>query len=178
MAPLINQIFKSLKSLQMKLILSLLLAGGLFFTCSAQSLLSEVIGSAGDYSESSSGSNLHWTVGEIAISNYEQENTILSEGFHQTYLDDYINAVWESPENNFSISVLPNPAQNWIIIDSEHPDQLQFNIFNLNGQKLISAQTVANGKKEVNIQNLPAGMYLISISEDGRLLKNFKVIKQ
>ena len=156
--------------------MSLLCTGGLFFTCFAQSISTEVIGTAGEYYLNSGGFNLHWTVGEIAISNFDQQHMILAEGFHQTYLDIYITDVWKTPENEINIAVFPNPAQNWITIDTDYSDELQFKIINISGQQVITAQTKA-GKTQVDIQNLPAGMYLLNISKENQLLKSFKILK-
>lgn len=162
----------------MKFMLSWLFMTSLFFTGLSQTTSSEVVGSAGDYYENPSGFNLHWTIGEIAISNHETSGFILSEGFHQTYLSDPTVSVWENSKNNFDITIFPNPASNWVKIDSAFPENLEVSISNLTGQQVLKTEIFANETKEVNIQNLPAGIYLFHFSNDKQLLKTFKIIKQ
>jgi hypothetical protein len=162
----------------MKLMLSLLFMMSLFFTSMGQTISSEVVGSAGDYYQNPSGFNLHFTIGEVAISNYETSGLILSEGFHQTYLDDAVMSIWENSKNNIDLHVFPNPASSWIKIDSDFSENLHVNISNITGQQVDKIELSANETKEVNIQNLPAGIYLLQFSNDKQLLKTVKIIKQ
>lgn len=63
----------------------------------SQSLTPEVVSASGDYFEAVNGS-LSWTLGEVATETFESGNTILTQGFQQTW-----------PESGFSL-----PLKVWL----------------------------------------------------------------
>lgn len=76
--------------------------------------------------------------------------------------------------NAFAISCYPNPTQDMITFNSEKVIQ-SVEIFNLLGQKVI-AQEVIDGS--VQIDQLPAGVYMVkAITETGEMA-TLKVVKQ
>ncbi len=64
-----------------------------------------------------------------------------------------------------SISIYPNPATNGkISISSKSSEAKEIEIFDILGKKVM--QTVVSSNKEVNISNLNAGVYIITIKEE------------
>ncbi len=100
----------------------------------AQSLSHSVIGSAGNLQSASNGQNLHWTVGEMAVSGYENELS-LWEGFHQMYYDLFLTPLWEVPLQ-VNLNVYPNPTAGWLRLDKETSEPLEVMITNLFGQTI------------------------------------------
>lgn len=133
---------------------------------SAQDMPRTVVGSAGDYYQNLLFGNLHWTVGEIAVSNY-QNGLELGEGFHQVYydllveVDDPLPAGWE-------ISVYPNPTTDWINLRFPELVKLDANLYTLSGQLLFELNDLS-GTATVDLGIYPEGTYLLQLrDEDGR----------
>ena len=58
--------------------------------------------------------NLSFTIGEIAIQTFTQNQIILTQGFHQ---EDYQITQINELNNNFDINIFPNPTKDIINID-------------------------------------------------------------
>ncbi|HEY9178629.1 MAG TPA: T9SS type A sorting domain-containing protein, partial [Flavipsychrobacter sp.] len=62
------------------------------------------------------------------------------------------------------ISVYPNPARDRIILTSEGVDIERAELFNMQGQKVMSIQ-VAGSKADIDISQLVPGMYVLKIND-------------
>jgi len=62
---------------------------------------------------------------------------------------------------NNSLRIYPNPAHDKLCVDSKNSMMEQLTIYNTMGQVVNTIQDVYQGKTEVNIANLPDGMYYI-----------------
>ena len=85
-------------------------------------LAPSVISSSGGYGENENFS-ISWTIGEIAITTLQGENTVLTQGFQQV-LD--IGTGIKMNEINWNISVYPNPVQNELNIRFDLKDSKDF----------------------------------------------------
>jgi hypothetical protein len=88
------------------------------------------------------------------------------EEYKTTY--EYANGLSSITENiNTNFRLYPNPADEIIYFNSEEIlINSHIDIFNLSGSKLIS--TELNNSSEINVSNLPAGLYLYNIQLEGR----------
>lgn len=75
---------------------------------------------------------------------------------------------------NNEVTIYPNPATDWLNI-KKVSDKASFTIFAQDG-KLVSNGTVTN--KKINVSYLTAGVYIISISENGKTILQTKLIKK
>lgn len=151
------------------------------FSSFAQTLSPQVISTAGDYSVGSNGS-LSWTIGETITETYTNGNNILTQGFQQ---DTTIIVKIQDLNISFLVSVYPNPANDYLVVEFLSPFNTGINIdlFDMQGKK-ISAGSLppSNGsttvKKQVDIKNFASADYLLNItSANGRLIKSYKIIK-
>ena len=77
--------------------------------------------------------------------------------------------------SNFKFSYYPNPSSNQVNLFAEK-NISKVELFNLLGQKVLS-NTVNASQKQLNIDNLQKGMYLMEVSIDNAK-KTFKIIKE
>lgn len=77
------------------------------------------------------------------------------------------------------ITSWPNPATDWIEVHAEGEfTQSELTIMTTGGQQAIAPRTVNAGETtRINVQDLPAGMYLVSLKTD-RGIRATKLIKQ
>lgn len=154
----------------------LLCLSATFSILSAQEMPRTVVGSAGTYFSDVNTGNLHWTLGEIAI-NYNENGNSLAEGFHQTYFDLVITAVYEVPELNLSLDIYPNPTVGRLTLEGDWQSGDRVRIMDVTGRPLIE-QALAPEREDFQLDQYPAGTYLLTITRDMRPLKTFRVVKQ
>ena len=84
----------------------------------------------------------------------------------------YPNNVVENNEND--IKIYPNPTDDFINIENPSDSEYSIGIYNDKGQKLISKSSF--GISNINVSDLPCGLYIITINSNYRNY-NFKLIK-
>ncbi|RMG78110.1 MAG: T9SS C-terminal target domain-containing protein [Bacteroidetes bacterium] len=156
----------------MKMLLSLFYCLLISTLALGQSLIMEVVASEGDLQVATSGMSLQWTLGEMAVERY-QNNEILTQGFHQVF--DFATPVFENPYPDIELKVFPNPATNWLTIETTASETLEARLCDLHGRTLYSS-TVSNQMEKLNISALPGGTYLLHISGSKGLIQIFKII--
>ena len=98
-----------------------------------------------------------YALSQTEITNLHDNNSLSSQNFNQ---------------NNLEVSLYPNPASN--ILNIEMDTQIKnVEIFNLQGQKVLTSNN-----KQINIENLASGVYLVNITDVnfGKISK--KLIKE
>ncbi|MEI6766163.1 MAG: T9SS type A sorting domain-containing protein [Bacteroidota bacterium] len=87
------------------------------------------------------------------------------------------NAIAEiSTENN--INILPNPSDGHFTLNLSQPKSgaSQIDVYNMNGQNVFSGQCFGNNKSEIDISGQPAGIYLLRMMSEGKLISKKLVI--
>lgn len=80
-------------------------------------------------------------------------------------------------KNKVKINVYPNPASNYITIETSNAvTNSSFIILNSLGQKVFQ-QALVNKKAEINIKGLPKGIFLYQIKQNGERVHAGKFIK-
>jgi hypothetical protein len=133
----------------------------------AQSMPRTVVGSTGGFLDHVTFGDLHYTVGEIAVSRYIENGMQLDEGFHQAYFDIYVSAE-EVPVMDWELKIFPNPVANRLYIQT--PEEVPFKalLFNNLGQ-VVQMQEGMIQHGSLNVEDLPAGTYWLRLlDEQGR----------
>ena len=76
------------------------------------------------------------------------------------------------PKTPLSTSITPNPANNFLVIES--PDNIdQIEVLNMTGQQLLAKSGINSQKSDLNISSLPVGFYFVRVNGimAGRFLK-------
>ncbi len=144
--------------------LTLLLIAGLALFTKAQSLLPEVIASAGDVFTGKSGS-VSWTLGETIIETVSSETSLLTQGFHQSYLQ--ILKV-DTPEDPLvDVQVYPNPVNERLTIEittAEKNPQLKLELFDFVGQRVhdqvIETQTY---QEQLDVSRFSSSLFILRV---------------
>ncbi|RME08729.1 MAG: T9SS C-terminal target domain-containing protein [Bacteroidetes bacterium] len=143
-----------------------------------QSLSPQVVATAGDHFYSAEDSvQVSWTIGELVTETLGQDSTILTQGFHQTYLT--VTAV-EDLAADIQVEVFPNPTAGQVNVhfqDVKIP--LQMALSDESGRTLMkqkaSIQDVSN---QFNLARMPDGVYYLYITTgDRQTIKTFKIVK-
>jgi hypothetical protein len=76
-----------------------------------------------------------------------------------------------------TISVYPNPAQEYITIEIKNPRK-NLRVYNYWGQEFNLPIRFFDEKIQIDIRSIPTGIYMISSAFDGGLFKSTTFIKQ
>ena len=146
---------------------------------SAQSLDRQVIASAGDFA-SAGNVQLSWTLGEVAVTTGSSGNLVITQGFQQA---DGMAVGIQSPVNDFSAMLFPNPTQDVVILSlsSKEVQEVHMQWMNMLGQDIGQGETVTINRetsREYDLSSYAAGTYFLVLrDEQGRFIKSFKVQK-
>ena len=75
------------------------------------------------------------------------------------------------------ITAYPNPANNHVTVTATTDGEITCQLLNLQGQ-LLQTRNSEDAKCVMNLDNIPAGCYLIKVLRDGKHLQTLKIIKQ
>jgi hypothetical protein len=145
----------------------------LMFAAKAQTATPELLASAGD-SFTNTDYSLNWSLGEIMTESYTNTEFILTQGFHQPYLSSV--SIDEKPMLN--VSVWPNPTDHILYVTAlnQNAKPLSYTLKDLTGKELLNGNFML--KQALDLDNYPAGMYMLSIYGDKIPLHTFKIIKK
>ena len=140
---------------------------------SAQNIAVSVIGNAGDYYQNNQFGNIHWTVGEVAVS-LHQNGTQLAEGFHNAYYELIVST--KDVLRDWEVNVFPNPTADYLQVKLPDSEHVRAQLFGTNGQLLTSKENLS-WETTFDLSQFPAGAYWLKLqSEDGRQ-RSFQVMK-
>jgi|GEM_PF-1031445 len=143
-------------------------------TTQSQIIVNDLICSGGG-----SSLTMDWSAGECMTETYEQSEIILAQGFHQGSKNQE-TAVFEMVDMSGKISVYPNPVHDNmnIVLDNEClKNTVSYTIVNEGGQLKLEGNNLAK-TNEINIQQLPSGLYILNILSGKKIMQSFKIIKK
>ena len=74
-------------------------------------------------------------------------------------------------------TVYPNPTSEWVNIESETPAQ-KIVLYDFNGRVVKAVNLAAANRYQLNMNDVPAGFYLLQITFDNHQTQNLKIIKR
>lgn len=75
-----------------------------------------------------------------------------------------------------SLNVYPNPSSDQLMIQLIGRETYDYQMFNSLGMKLLSGK-VLEGVTQLQVADLPAGLYLLDILQKNKSIKTYKIIK-
>jgi len=135
----------------------------------------EVVSTAGE-TQTISGYEISWTLGEPVIATVKSGSTILTQGFHQSKLT--ITPINEFPVSDIELKVYPNPTDEFVTINMNKLDEnLSFSLFDLAG-KLIESKPIITLETKLFLNACSSGTYVLKLQNGTQqTLQTFKIIK-
>lgn len=141
-----------------------------------QELSRSVVGTAGSYFSAVNVGNIHWTVGEIAVTRSEN-GLVLERGFHHGLYELIATSTWSAPEIQLELSVYPNPTADKVTLSGDWKFQDRLRVSDLLG-RAISDTELPLERAELDLSPYPSGTYLLTVSRAGQPLKTLRVVRQ
>jgi hypothetical protein len=140
----------------------------------------EVLANAGNTATLSSGYTVSWTLGETFVSTRTSlmDSLIVTEGFHQPE-DGIISPTLDLPDAGGKITVSPNPTNGVldITLSALPATPVNATLSDLGGgtlRKIIITDLVTS----LDLQGLPAAVYMLSLTDGKQWVRSVKVVKQ
>ncbi|WP_170254822.1 T9SS type A sorting domain-containing protein [Phaeodactylibacter luteus] len=140
----------------------------------AQDMPQVVVGASGDYYTSPMFGDLHWTVGEVAVSQFQNE-IALSEGFHQMY-HELIVDIYEAPSSEWLVRVFPNPTTEYVQADWASNGTVQAKLMTTAGKEVLLEQQMMKDQ-QIDLSGLPAGTYFLQLRNSNGQQGTFRILK-
>ncbi len=151
--------------------ITLILFLGSVGICEAQ----QSINAAGNQAQSATGS-VSYSVGQIFQQNLTSATGKVDQGVQQPY--EIYNLATNENAMQANITVYPNPVKEFLIVDfnSKKLQNATYQLFDGTG-RILNKGELKNVTNDINTSTLHSGMYILSISSEGKTVKTFKIIK-
>ena len=124
-----------------------------------------------------SGGTSSYTVGQMVYTTNTGSGTV-SQGVQQAFeFQTLSNPALTTV--NLSAVIYPNPTSDYVVLKISETTlgNLSYRVIDING-KVISHRNITNGDTQINMQQLPVGMYILKVIQSNQELKTFKIIKK
>ena len=119
---------------------------------------------------------LCFSVGELAIETKTQQNTILTQGFHQE--ENYQITALNEHLNNYSINIYPNPTSDILNINCSDETYVGIKIKDIKGGIVKSiSNTFLNNNYCIDLGNFNSGVYFLEIVFNSNKKQVYKIQK-
>ena len=142
----------------------------LFATISV--LAQEVVSTQGD-SYSNASANIDFTIGEVIIDTGTDGNNDLTQGFHQTNWN-FVGLEDFAP--NYEAIIFPNPTEDVLNIRTSAFENVIYTLYDAQG-KLVMQDILSAEQTPIQVSQLAAGSYSLTLNNQTQNLKTFKLIK-
>lgn len=118
-----------------------------------------------------------YTIGQIAYTSNSGTGGEVNQGVQQPY-EIVTTAGIEDQNITLELAAFPNPTNGSMIISvSDHTQgKLSYQLSDLQG-KLIEEKEIIQNETGVSMDRLAPASYLLKITDNGQLVKEFKIIK-
>nr|WP_294860650.1 T9SS type A sorting domain-containing protein [uncultured Fluviicola sp.] len=143
-------------------------SGGLYAQEAVPAAGNEAVGTGGTCS---------YTIGQIAYTSNSGTSGEVNQGVQQPY-EIVTTAGIEDKNITLELAAFPNPTNGSMTISiSEHTQgKLSYQLFDTRG-KLIEEKEIVQNETGVSMDRLAPASYLLKITDNGQLVKEFQIIK-
>jgi hypothetical protein len=121
--------------------------------------------------------SVSYSIGQVAYSNAIGTTGSVNQGVQQPF--EIVTLGNDNfPEISLQMTVYPNPTNAFINLEigDYSLDNLQYQLVDTNG-KQIASQKIASKETAIDMQNLSSAIYLLTVMDNNKVLKTFKIIK-
>jgi len=133
-----------------------------------------VIANSGDFYDDGT-NQLSFTIGETIIQTIGTKSTFLTQGFQQSGF--IITNLEELTPFNYQVSTYPNPAGDFLYLETNKEFPMEISVFDLNGRELMHSSS-RNKVTQLNFTGMPNAAYLLYVKDEaGTMVKTFQIQK-
>jgi hypothetical protein len=147
-----------------------------YFSIAAIQAQSTIPASGGN--ATGTGGSVSYSVGQLFYNTNTGTTGTVSQGVQRPYEISVITAVEQAKNINLLCSAYPNPTTDFLTLKVENYDRenLYFWLYDVVGNLLLNNKVVSN-ETRVTMENLLSGTYILKVTDNGKEVKTFKIIK-
>ena len=121
------------------------------------------------------GGTASYSVGQVVYTTNTGTNGSVAQGVQQPYEISVITGINETAIN-LEMIVYPNPTTNYLNLKVEDNVNLSYQLYDLQG-KVIENKKVTADNTTIKMEALPKATYFLRVTDNNKIAKTFKVIK-
>jgi hypothetical protein len=121
------------------------------------------------------GGKVSYSVGQLFYTSATGTNGSVGQGVQQPYEISVTTGINET-SINLKMSVYPNPTIDYLTLQAEEMDNLNYQLFDMQG-KVIENKMVLKSNTTINMETLPKAIYFLKVTRENQIVKTFKIIK-
>lgn len=127
---------------------------------------------------SGSGGSMSYTIGQVVYTTNTGTNGSAAQGVQQPYEISIVTGIEEALGISLEIMVYPNPATDLIKLKIENYEMqnLRYQLYDINGS-LLQDSKIENSETSITINNLVSATYFLKVTDNNKVIKTFKIIK-
>lgn len=122
---------------------------------------------------------ISYSIGQIAVQIVSDGTFTVSEGVQQPY-EIMVIGVDAYPNITLCAKLYPNPTSGLVVLAVEgmelSSEKIEGNLMDLQG-KILKQLIINEENTTLDISDMPAGTYMLTLRQKGELLKTFKIVK-
>lgn len=123
------------------------------------------------------GGTYSYMVGQLVYTTNTGINGSVAQGVLQPYEISTVLGV-DMDEINLELIVYPNPTTNYLTlkIDDSKYSTINFQLIDMQGKLLRKGKMITNSTT-IKIEDLPQSTYFLNVTDNNKIVKTFKIIK-
>ena len=123
------------------------------------------------------GGSSSYSIGQVAYTTQEGSNGSVAQGVQQPYEISTTVGI-EVANINIGLSVYPNPTANYLTLNLEDIEfsNLSFQLYDMQGKEIENRGLTSNSTT-INMELLPVSTYFLKVTNNQKIIKTFKIIK-
>jgi hypothetical protein len=125
-----------------------------------------------------SGGTVTYTIGQVVYTKNTGTNGSVAQGVQQPYEISVVTGIVEAKDISLEIEVYPNPATIFVKLKIENCEvkNLRYQLYDINGN-LLKDNKGEGQETNISIQNLLPATYFLKVTDNNKVIKIFKIIK-
>lgn len=125
------------------------------------------------------GGTSSYSVGQVVYTSLPGSQGSVSQGVQQPYEIATLGND-EFSEIKLLMAAYPNPATDILnlVVSNDKWDNLSYNLLDINGRIIAQNLKVTSSETKIEMEKLNQGIYLLSVNENSKTIKTFKIIKK
>jgi hypothetical protein len=127
---------------------------------------------------SGSGGTVSYTVGQIVYTTHSDTKGTIVQGVQQPYEVLVITGI-DNCSVDLKLAAYPNPTTGFLTLQVGNAElyTLNFELYDIAG-KLIETRKIISPTETICMDNLPAAVYFLKVTNNKKEVKKFKIIKK
>ncbi|MBN1599128.1 MAG: T9SS type A sorting domain-containing protein [Bacteroidales bacterium] len=133
---------------------------------------------AGGGDASGSGGSSSYSVGQTAYTSFTGTGGAVTEGVQQPYEIWVVTDIDETIGVDLFFTVKPNPTTDYLTLYTEDLNRLNltYQLFDING-RILEDNKITRSETIIDMNQLVSATYFLKISDDDKVIKTFKIVK-